>query len=109
LTPGLAHSRKSTYLIHSSVAEQQQARPIEVPTALGQLIAVNAEFEMLLCVSPAGIVEHLRKIHKEKPAGSKQVQEFVAEIPWVYDYASIKLPANGSAPQPAVYRTREPN
>jgi hypothetical protein len=77
---------------------------------LDQLIAVNAEFEVLLCVSrqcckavsPAGTVEHLRKFHKEKPAVRNQVREFVAEIPWVYDYASIKLPANGSAPQPAV-------
>jgi hypothetical protein len=57
----------------SSMAEQQQTRLIEVPAALGQLIALNVEYEVLLClncrkgVSPASIVEHLRKIHKEKP------------------------------------------
>lgn len=57
------------------MAEQQQTQSIEVPTALSQLIAVNVEYKVLLCarlncckaVSPAGIIEHLRKIHKEKP------------------------------------------
>jgi hypothetical protein len=78
---GLAHPRhKSAYLINSSMAEEQQACPIEVPAVLGQLIAVNAEFKVL-CISPAGAVEHLRKIHKEKPPVRNQVQEYVTEIP----------------------------
>ena len=84
------------------MAEQQQTRPVVVLPALGQLIAVNAEFEVLLCVnpkcrkavSPAGAVEHLRKIHKEKPGIRKQVREFVTEIPWQYDYSSVKLHSN---------------
>lgn len=54
---------------------QQLAQRIEVPAALGPLIAVNIEHGVLLCVrpkcrkavSPAGIVEHLRKIHKAEP------------------------------------------
>ena len=69
------NQRRSTHLTNSSMAQQQQTRPVEVPVALGQLIAVNAEFEVLMClnpkcrkgVNPAGAVEHLRKIHKEKP------------------------------------------
>ena len=92
------------------MAEQQQTRPVVVPLALGQLIAVNAEFEVLLCVnpkchkavSPAGIVEHLRKIHKEKPGMRRQVREFIAEIPWEYDYSSVPLPVDGLAPQPII-------
>jgi hypothetical protein len=80
------------------------------PPALGQVIAVNAEFEVLLCVrlncrkavSPAGAVEHLRKIHKETPRIQKQVQEFVTKILWEYDYSSVKLLADGLAPQPIV-------
>jgi hypothetical protein len=63
------------------MAEQQQACSITVPLALGQLIAVNAEFEVLLCVNPkcrkavslAGAVEHLRKIYKEKLGIRKEV------------------------------------
>jgi hypothetical protein len=34
------------------MAEQQQACSITVPLALGQLIAVNAEFKVLLCINP---------------------------------------------------------
>jgi hypothetical protein len=34
------------------MAEQQQTRIIKVPAALGQWIAVNVEFEAMLCVSP---------------------------------------------------------
>lgn len=70
------------------MAEQQQTQSIEVPAALSQLIAVNIEYKVLLCVklncrkavNLVGIVEHLRKIHKEKLAVRKQVKEFVVEI-----------------------------
>jgi hypothetical protein len=34
------------------MAEQQQTQTVEVPLALGQLVAVNAEFEVLLCIRP---------------------------------------------------------
>jgi hypothetical protein len=76
-------------MIDSSMAERQEACPIEAPAALSRLIAVNVVYEVLLClgsgcrkaVNPAGMVEHLRKIHYEKPSVRKQVQEFVAGIP----------------------------
>jgi hypothetical protein len=46
----LAHPhRKSNVEINSSMAEQQQTNPVEV--AFGQLIAINADFEVLLCVA----------------------------------------------------------
>lgn len=84
--------------------------PIEVPTVLAQLIAVNMDYKVLLClnskcckaVNPAGIVEHLRKIHGEKPAIRKQVREFIRGIPWEYDYSSVRLPADGLVPQPVI-------
>jgi hypothetical protein len=67
------------------MGEQQQARPIEVPVALNQLIPLNVEYRVLLCVgigcrkaiSPASIVEHLRKTYNTKPEGRKQVQEYI--------------------------------
>jgi hypothetical protein len=70
------------------MAEQQQTQTIVVRPALGQAIAINAEFGVLLCVRPncrkavslAGVVKHLRKIHKESPKVRKQVQEFAARI-----------------------------
>jgi hypothetical protein len=64
------------------------------------LLCVSPKYRK--AVSPAGIVEHLRKIHKEKPSVRKQVQEFVAGIPWEYNYSTVKLPADGLAPQPIV-------
>jgi hypothetical protein len=87
-----------------------QTRPVEVPVALSQSVAVNAEFVVLLClrppcrkaIIPASAVEHFRKIHEEGPAVHKKVQAFVAGIPWEYDYASVRLPANGLAPQPCI-------
>jgi len=70
------------------MAEQQQTRAIVVPPALGQVIAVNVEFKVLLyiqpscrkAVSPPGAVKHLLKIYKEKPGIQKQVQEFATSI-----------------------------
>ena len=57
------------------MAEHQQVHPIEAPTALSQLIVVNVEYEVLLClghgcrkaVSPADMVEHLRKSTMRSP------------------------------------------
>jgi hypothetical protein len=58
------------------MAEQQKTGIIEVPMALGQLIAANVEVKVLLCLAvaaanksaqPANIAEHLLKIHHEKP------------------------------------------
>jgi hypothetical protein len=63
-------------------------------------MCVSAQCRKL--VSPAGIIKHLRKIHRAKPEVRKQVQEFVAGISWEYDYSTIKLPADGLAPQPVV-------
>jgi hypothetical protein len=63
------------YLINSSIAEQQQTSSIVVSLALGQLITVNVKFEVLLYIKPnchkavslASAVQHLCKIHTEKP------------------------------------------
>ena len=57
------------------MAEQQATHPIAVPTALSQLIAVNIEYKVLVClksqcykaVNLAGLFEHLCKIHYEEP------------------------------------------
>jgi hypothetical protein len=34
------------------MAGQQQAQSVEVPAALSQLIALNVEYEVLMCISP---------------------------------------------------------
>jgi Orsellinic acid/F9775 biosynthesis cluster protein D len=102
---------KSTRSVHSSRVKQQQTCPVEVPTALSQLVALNVEYGVLLCVgsgcckavSPASIVEHLRTIRQTSRAIRRQVQVYVQAFPaWDYDYASVPLPLDGLAPQPVV-------
>jgi hypothetical protein len=88
----------------------QQTDLVEVPVELNQLIAINTEYQILLClkqqcrkaVRPAGFVQHLRKIHKAEPQLRMKVQEFVtAKLPdWDYDYSTVQLPTDGLAPQP---------
>jgi hypothetical protein len=81
-------------LISSSIAEQQQTHPVEVPAALSQLIALNLEYGVLLCVSskyckavsPTSIVEYLRTIHQTSRAVRKQVQEYVQGFPAWYSW-----------------------
>jgi hypothetical protein len=90
---------------------EQQTTPIEpVPQGLSELIALNVRYRVLLClghgcrkaVSPAGIVEHLRKIHKREPKIRKEVEEYVQLFPVQYDYSSVPLPQDRLAPQPVV-------
>jgi soluble cytochrome b562 len=83
---------------------------MDIPPTLTHLIALNVEFHVLLClgngcrkaVSPAGIVEHLRKKHSTKPEIRKQVQGYIKEFPFTYDYSTVQLPVDRSAPQPII-------
>jgi hypothetical protein len=50
-------------------------------------------------ISTAGIVEHLRKMHGVKPEIRKQVQAYIQEFLVKYDYSTVQLPVDGSAPQ----------
>ncbi len=78
---------------------KRQVVSIEVPAALSQLITVNIEYQVLLClkqqchkaVSPSGIVQHMRKIHNTEPQLRKQVREFVATgMPgWEYNHSTV--------------------
>ncbi|KFY27816.1 hypothetical protein V493_03286 [Pseudogymnoascus sp. VKM F-4281 (FW-2241)] len=83
---------------------------IEILPPLAHLIHLNVEFKVLVClgrgchkaVSRAGLVEHLRKIHKEKPEIRKQVEEYTKKFPFDYNYSTIQLPVDGLAPQPII-------
>jgi hypothetical protein len=78
------------------------------PSALSQLIAVNVEHKVLIClghgcsqaVRPSGFLEHVRK--KEHPItkeGRKQAREYTRAFPCDYKHSTIQLPADGLAPQ----------
>jgi hypothetical protein len=82
------------------------AQPI--PQALAHLIALNVEFNVLICiqckyaVAPSAIVRHLWDQHKTDIKLRKQVEEYIQEFPFVYDYTTITLPSDGSVPQPII-------
>jgi Orsellinic acid/F9775 biosynthesis cluster protein D len=84
------------------------AQPI--PQALAHLIALNVEYSVLICIDrkcqyalePSAISRHLRDKHKTPIAVRKQVDQYVEAFPFVYDYKTVALPIDGSAPQPII-------
>jgi hypothetical protein len=108
---GLAHPhRKSTYSSSSSIAKQQAITMEPIPQALSDLIALNVEYKVLIClghgcrraINPTGAVEHLRRFHKTEPKVRKQVQEYIQAFPFAYDHSTVPLPADGLVPQPII-------
>ena len=83
---------------------------VEVPPELRQWIAMNAQYQVLLCVgngchkalSPGSMAEHLCKVHKAVPNERRQVQVFMQALGWAYNYATVRLPADRLAPQPVI-------
>jgi hypothetical protein len=82
-----------------------------IPLALSQLIAVNVEYKVLIClgygcsqvVRPSGFLEHVRKKkHPITKEGRKQAQEYTQAFPCDYKHSTIQLPTNGLAPQPII-------
>ena len=78
------------------------AQPI--PQALSHLIALNVEYGVLICISgkcqhalkPTTISRHLRDKHKVPSNVQKQVEEYIKEFPFAYNYTSVPLPSDGS-------------
>ena len=79
-----------------------------IPWALAHLVALNVEFSVLICIQckyalkPTAIPRHLWNKHKTPVELRKQLDEYVREFPVQYDYTSVQLPSNGSAPQPII-------
>jgi hypothetical protein len=90
----------------SSVSADGVAPP--VPPELGYLIALNAKYSVLICISsscqhalkPSTIARHLRDRHKALSDVQKQVDAYITEFPFEYDHTSVPLPYNGSSLQP---------
>jgi hypothetical protein len=82
-----------------------------VPAELSHLVALNAEYNVLICIDsnkckyalkPTAISRHLRDKHKAPIEVQRLVDEYVKEFPFSYDHASVQLPADGLAPQPII-------
>jgi hypothetical protein len=95
-------------LDHSNIIVGSMAQPI--PPSLSQLVALNVEYSVLICtgngcrraVRPAGLAAHVRRKHSVPKGVWKQVEQYIREFPFEYDYSSVPLPADGLPPQPIV-------
>ena len=76
--------------------------------ALSDLIALNAEFNVLICIpckhalKPTAIPRHFGDKHKTPIKLRKQMNEYVQKFPFQYDHTDVPLPSHGSAPQPVI-------
>jgi hypothetical protein len=93
------------------MAEHQGTQDIEVLPALAQLIVVNVEYKVLLClgrscrkaICPNGILDYMYKYgHTTTRENRKQIQEYGRGFPSNYNHSTIELPADGLAPQPVI-------
>ena len=82
------------------------AQPI--PQALAHLVALNVEFNVLICIqckfaiTPSAIIRHLRDQHKTDIKLQRQVEEYIQEFPFIYDHITVTLPGDKSVPQPII-------
>jgi hypothetical protein len=93
------------------MAEHQGTQDIEVLPALAQLIAVNIEYKVLLClghgcrksICPSRILDHIHKCgHTTTKENRKQIQEYRRGFPNNYNHYTIELPADRLALQPVI-------
>ena len=90
--------------------EQQLAQPQPIPQPLAHLIQLNVEYGVLICigngcryaVSPASTSEHLRRKHHTARELRQQVDRYIQEFPFEYNYSSVRIPLDGLAPQPVI-------
>ena len=92
------------------MAEPAQAQAPPIPAELSQVVQVNTQFGILICIGngcqyalkPAAIYRHLEIKHKTPIALRKQVDQYIKGFPFTYNHATVPLPVDGSAPQPII-------
>lgn len=85
------------------------ALPI-LPKALSQLVVLNAEYKILICISngcccalkPTTLSRHLSIQHKTPIALQRQLEQYIAVFPCMYDYNTVVLPPDRSVLQPVI-------
>jgi len=94
---------------HNALIMDNQ-RPADIPTKVRHLIHLNNAYPVLICqrnecrkaVQPHAFREHLRVQHQTLLRDRERVQKYVSTFNWEYDYSTIPLPKDGSAPQPII-------
>jgi len=85
-------------------------RPANIPPELKDLIQANVAFQVFICphdkcrkaVQPCAFSEHLRVLHETPLRDRRRVQAFLSTFDWQYDFATIRLPRDGSRPQSTI-------
>jgi hypothetical protein len=81
---------------------------IQVLESLAHLVYLNSEFNILIYIicskalRPYSIVEHIRKFYTIEPKVRKELEVYIKanfQLLDDYKYDTIRLSANGSAPQ----------
>jgi hypothetical protein len=84
------------------------AQPI--PEVLAHLITLNVDFQVLVCtsdkcrcgVSPGAILRHLQRYHKIPIELKRHIEQYIQSFPSSYDHSTVRLPLDGSIPQPII-------
>ena len=104
--PTNAPTQPSNSFINYTEQPRTMAQPI--PQALAHLVALNVEFNVLICIQckfalkPTTVSRHLADRHKTPIQVRKEAEEYVREFRFIYDHTTITLPSDGSAPQPII-------
>jgi hypothetical protein len=75
---------------------------------LTYLIALNIEYNVLICIQckfalkPTTIPRHFSDRHKTAIKLRKQINEYIKEFLFLYDYTTVTLPLDRSALQPVI-------
>ena len=105
-TPQIQPTQQSNSFINYIEQSRTMAQPI--PQALTDLVALNVEFNVLICIQckfalkPTTVARHLADRHKTPIKVRQEAEEYVKEFSFTYDYTTITLPSDRSAPQPII-------
>ena len=98
----------SWVLIDLKMVIQSIQLPLPLPDELRPWLTLNVEFHVILChyyscqqaLSPGMINRHLRDKHQVKVDIRKQLELYLEQWQWQYDFRNILLPPDGSLPLP---------
>jgi hypothetical protein len=93
---------------NASIMDNQ--RPADIPTELHHLIQLNVAYRVLICphnecrkaVQPQAYKTHLFVQHKTPLRDRERVEQYTSTFGWDYEFSTIKLPGDGSSPQPII-------
>ena len=74
--------------------------PLLLPKELEQWLTLNIDFQVLICysagchqaLSPGAISRHLRDKHQVKVEIQKQLDHYIKQWQWPYNFQSVLLP-----------------